>query len=82
MRAAIESVRLADEGLASARDAANLAGEAQRLANLAYRAGATTNLELIDAERRARDADTAAEQAADTARQARLDLLIASGRFP
>ena len=39
-------------------------------------------LEVIDAERRSRDAETAAVVAEDAARQARLDLLAASGRFP
>ena len=38
--------------------------------------------EVIDAERQARDAETQAAIAEDTARQARLDLLAASGRFP
>lgn len=52
------------------------------LANVAYRAGATTNLEVIDAERRARDAQVQAVLAEDAARQARLDLLLASGSFP
>jgi outer membrane protein TolC len=49
---------------------------------LAYREGATNDLEVVDAERRARDADVAALSAEDTARQARIDLLAASGRFP
>ena len=53
-----------------------------QIADLAYRAGATTNLELIDAERRARDADTGAAIAEDAVRQARLDMLFASGRLP
>ena len=35
------------------------------LATIAYRAGATTNIEVIDAARQARDADTAAAQAED-----------------
>ena len=48
----------------------------------AYRAGISNNLAVIDAERRARDATTAATQAEDAARQARLELLIAAGRFP
>ena len=52
------------------------------IATMAYKAGATTNLEVIDAARSARDADTAAAQAEDLSRQARLDLLVASGRFP
>lgn len=36
----------------------------------------------LDAERRARDAESAAAVSEDAARQARLDLLLASGRFP
>jgi outer membrane protein TolC len=62
--------------------AARLTREALDLSTLAYRAGATTNLEVIDAERRARDADTQVAVAEDAARQARLDLLAAGGRFP
>ena len=53
-----------------------------RLADIAYRAGASTNLELIDAQRRARDAETLAVIAEDNQRQAAIDLLSASGRFP
>lgn len=82
VRSSFEAVRRADAGLQSARRAAKLAGEALELANMAYKAGASTNLEVIDAERRARDAETSAVVAEDTARQARLDLLSASGRFP
>ena len=43
---------------------------------------ASTNLEVIDAERRARDAVVTAALSEDAARQARLDLLAASGSFP
>lgn len=82
VRTTYQALRRADAALEASRNAARLAGEALDLANQAYRAGATTNLEVIDAERRARDADTAAAVAEDTARQARLDLLAASGRFP
>ena len=82
VRAAFESLTRADAGLASATTAAKLAAEALKLANVAYQAGATTNIEVIDAERRARDAETSAVIAEDGARQARLDLLAASGRFP
>lgn len=82
VRTAFDAMVRSDEALAMSRDAARLAAEALALANLAYRAGATTNLEVIDAERRARDADTQAAVAEDTARQARLDLLAAAGRFP
>jgi outer membrane protein TolC len=56
--------------------------QALDLANVAYRGGATTNIEVIDAERQARDAATYAELAADTARQARRTMLTATDRFP
>jgi outer membrane protein TolC len=82
VRVAFESMRRADDALAQAGEAAELAREALDLAQLAYRAGATSNLEVIDAERRALDAETDAAVAEDAARQARLDLLAASGRFP
>lgn len=82
VRAAWEALRYADEALTAARRSAELALETLELANQAYRAGATTNIEVIDAERRARDAETAVAVAEDAARQARLDLLAASGRFP
>jgi outer membrane protein TolC len=82
VRASLEALRAADDSLRSARTAAQAAQTAAKLADLAYRAGATTNLEVIDAERRARDADSAAALAEDSARQARLDLLVASGKFP
>jgi outer membrane protein TolC len=82
VRAAFDAVVHADAALGSARHAADLAHQAFDLADLAYKSGATTNLEVIDAERRSRDAETAAVVAEDAARQARLDLLAASGRFP
>jgi len=82
VRVAFEAMRRADDALLAARDAAKLAKEALELANLSYRAGATTNLEVIDAERRARDADIQTAIAEDGARQARLDFLAATGRFP
>jgi len=52
------------------------------ITNVSFRAGAATNIEVIDAERGARDADTAVAQAEDTLRRARLELLNALGRFP
>ena len=82
VRGAFEAVRRADESVQSARQAARLAHEALDMTMLAYREGATNDLEVVDAERRARDADVAALSAEDTARQARIDLLSASGRFP
>jgi outer membrane protein TolC len=82
IRTGFEAVRRADESVHSGRDAARLAHEALDMTMLAYREGATNDLEVVDAERRARDADAAALIAEDTARQARIDLLSASGRFP
>ena len=82
VRVSFEEMLRADQGLASARDAARLARKAYDLATLAYRAGASTNIEVLDAARQARDADTATAQAEDLSRQARLDLLVSAGRFP
>jgi outer membrane protein TolC len=82
VRASFEALKRADESLGAARASAQAATTAAKLADQAYRAGATTNLELVDAERRARDAASLAALAEDSARQARLDLLLASGRFP
>jgi outer membrane protein TolC len=82
VRIAFEAVRRADESVRSAREAARLAHQALDMTMLAYHEGATNDLEVVDAQRRARDADTAGLVAEDTARQARVDLLSATGRFP
>ncbi|MEO5767023.1 MAG: TolC family protein [Polyangia bacterium] len=82
VRAAFDIVMRSDEALTAARESSRLARKAAELAELAYRAGATTNLDVIDAERRARDAATQAALTEDASRQARLDLLLATGRFP
>jgi outer membrane protein len=82
VRFAFEEVRRADVAHNAAREAARLSGEALQMTNLAYRAGATNDLEVVDAERRFRDSETAAATAEDNARQARIDLLAAAGRFP
>jgi outer membrane protein TolC len=82
VRIAFEAVKRAEAALAAAENAARLARSAVELATIAYQAGATTNLEVIDAERAAHAADTAAANAENEAGQARIDLLAASGRFP
>ncbi len=82
VRGAFTALLRADDALQAARDGARLGQEALQLASLAYRQGAVTNLEVIDAERRARDAETTVALAEDSARQARLDLLTAAGTFP
>jgi outer membrane protein TolC len=82
VRTAEEEVRHFEAALSEAREAAKNAAAAQELTALGYRAGASTNIEVIDAERTARDAATAVAVAEDAWRQALLDLLIGSGRFP
>ena len=77
-----EATRQTSRALTNARNAAQLAHDAFKIADLSYRAGASTNIELIDAERRARDADTAAAIAENAARQSRIDLLFATGQLP
>jgi outer membrane protein TolC len=81
VRAAEEEVRRSVAALEQARESAARAQEALDLTQLGYKAGASTNIEVIDAERSARDAATAVALAEDTWRQATLDLLLASGRF-
>jgi outer membrane protein TolC len=82
LRAAREAVASAERGLASARAAADQAQQVVDIVNISFRAGAATNIEVIDAEGRARDADTAVGVAEDTVRRARLELLTSVGRFP
>jgi outer membrane protein TolC len=82
VRVSFEAMRYAVAGYDAARKGAQSAAKALELANIAYRAGATSNLDVIDAERRARDAATVAVISEDAVRQANLDLLSAAGRFP
>lgn len=82
VRASLAELERARSALTLAKQAASLGEDALALSALAYREGATSNIEVVDAERRARDAQTAAAAADDAYRQAALDLLIAEGRFP
>ena len=82
VRLSFQALRYAVAGYEAARRGAESAAAALDLAGQAYRAGATSNLDVIDAERRARDAATTAVIAEDAVRQAKLDLLAAAGRFP
>ena len=82
VRAAREAVASGERSLASARASADQAHQVVSISNISYRAGAGTNIEVIDAERTARDADTAVAGAEDVLRRARLELLNALGRFP
>jgi outer membrane protein len=82
LREAREAIASGERSLASARAGADQAQQVVNIVDVSFRAGAATNIEVIDAERSARDADTAAAAAEDTLRRARLDLLLALGRFP
>jgi outer membrane protein TolC len=82
VRSAREAISSSERFLASARAGADQAQQVVDIVNVSFRAGAATNIEVIDAERRARDADLAVAIAEDTLRRARLDLLAALGRFP
>jgi outer membrane protein TolC len=82
VRAAREAIASHERSLASARASADQAEQVVQITNVSFRAGAATNIEVIDAERTARDADYLVTQAEDNLRRARLDLLTALGRFP
>jgi outer membrane protein TolC len=82
IRVAREAVAAFERALAYAQRAADQANEVVRITDIAFREGANTNIELIDAQREARDAETAVAIAAHAVRRARLELLVATGRFP
>ena len=82
LRSAEEAVTRNEQIVATGREAAASAAEALRITEIAYRAGATTNVEVVQAQQTARNAEIAASLADDRLRQARLDLLVALGQFP
>ncbi len=82
VRAALGQVTQADQALEAARLSAKQAARVLTLSEQAFQAGGSTNIEVVDAERRARDAATAVALAEDASRQARLELLAAGGAFP
>ncbi|HEY5618126.1 MAG TPA: TolC family protein [Vicinamibacterales bacterium] len=82
VRIAREAVAAFERALMHAQRAAEQANEVVRITDIAFREGATTNIEVIDAQRQARDAETAVAIAAHAVRRARLELLVATGRFP
>jgi outer membrane protein len=82
LRTAVEAVRSSERALAAVRAAAEQANEVLQITDIAFREGASTNIEVIDAQRRARDAATATAIAEDAVRRAHLDVLVAAGRFP
>ena len=82
VRSALDQLAEAERAQKEAELSGTVAAEVLSLANTAYRAGASTNLEVIDAERNARDAEASVSVARDVTNQVLLNLLIASGAFP
>jgi outer membrane protein TolC len=82
LRFAQDAVAAGERIAASSRVAAGSAAEALRITEIAYRAGATSNIEVVQAQQAARNAELVGAQAEDRLRQARLDLLVALGQFP
>lgn len=82
VRTAEAAVAAYERSLTGARQAATHAADVLRITILAFEAGASTNIEVVDAQRMARDMETAAAEAEDVLQQARLDLAVALGRFP
>jgi outer membrane protein TolC len=82
VRAAREAVAQNERIAAAMREAAASAEDALQITEVAYRAGATTNLEVVQAQQTARNAAVQAALAQDRLLQARLGLLVALGEFP
>jgi outer membrane protein TolC len=82
VRVDLDSVQSLERALASQRLSAQQAQEVVTITEAAFEAGASTNIEVIDAQRASRDAETAVALAESAVRRARLDLLKALGRFP
>lgn len=81
-RTAENALARAERAWTAAKLAVSQAYEVVDIVNVSFKVGASTNIEVIDAQRAARDADTAAAVAEDQVRQSRLALLVALGRFP
>ncbi len=82
VRTADESVKSAERALTNARAAAGQAQHVLDIVNVSFKAGAATEIEVIDAQRAVLDAETSVAVGEDQLRQARLALLVALGRFP
>jgi multidrug efflux system outer membrane protein len=82
VRVAEDALASLARSLASARAAVTQSADVLRITTTAFEVGATTNIEVIDAQRALRDAETAVATLEDAERRARLDLLVAVGRFP
>jgi outer membrane protein TolC len=82
VRGATDSAGRAEHVVAAARAAAAQAREVVDIVNVSFKVGASTNIEVIDAQRASRDADTAVAIAENQLRQAQLAVLVALGQFP
>ena len=82
VRIARAAVAARERALEAARRAAQTSNEVLKITIIAFDAGSTTNIEVIDAQRSARDQESVVAQAEDAVRHARLELLVALGRFP
>ena len=88
-RQAASDIRIARDAVASttrafvqAQAAADRANQVVMITDVAFREGASTNIEVLDAQRQARDVETQAAIAEDALKRAQLDLLVSLGRFP
>ena len=82
VRTALAELAHARASLVTAREAARLDTDVVRLTEVSYRAGLSTNIEVIDAQTASLNADITAALAENDERQAELDLLLATGRLP
>jgi outer membrane protein len=82
IRVARDAVASTTRAFAAAQQAADRANQVVMITDVAFREGASTNIEVLDAQRQARDVETQAAIAEDLLKRAQLDLLVALGRFP
>ena len=82
LRLAEETVTRREQMVESSRLSSESAAEALRISQIAYEAGATSNIEVVQAQQAARNNEIALAVSEDRLRQSRLDLLVALGQFP
>jgi cobalt-zinc-cadmium efflux system outer membrane protein len=82
LRTAQDAVTQGERVVSSTRQSSDSAAEALRITEIAYRAGATSNIEVVQAQQAARNAAIVLAVAEDRLRQSRLDLLVTLGLFP
>ena len=82
VRVARDNVSTTERALVFLRSAAQQAQEVVRITIFAFEAGATTNLDVIVAQRTALDADSEAAIGENAVKRAQLELLTAIGLFP